>query len=68
MIRGKRYSLKEKSRIYTFVGGRVELEDVEEIIVSSSNNHKLKTADKKKHIIPPIWIHIEIDRVEDWIS
>jgi len=68
MIRGKSYPLKEKNRVYTFVGGRVELENVEEIIVSSSNNHKLKTTDGKKHIIPPTWIHIEIDRLGDWIS
>jgi len=67
MINGKRYPIKEEKRRYVFVGKDVELENVIEIIVSNSNNHRLKTADGKLHIIPPTWIHIEIDSKEDWI-
>ena len=67
MIRGKKYSVKENVRKYTFIGAYIELENVIEIIVSNSNNHKLKTADGKLHIISSGWIHIEITSDKDWI-
>lgn len=68
MIRGKSYPIKERRRIYRFVGAKVELENVEELIISNSGNHRLKTADGRKHIVPPGWVHIEIDRDEDWME
>ena len=66
MIKGKEYSVKESKRKYTF-GRNIELEDVREIIVSNSGNHKIKTADGKLHIISPEWTHIEITSDEDWV-
>ena len=68
MIKGKKYCIKEDKRKYFFIGANVELENVTEIIVSSSNNHKIKTDDGKLHIIPPTWIHIEIISSRDWIK
>jgi len=68
MIRGKSYPVKEKKRVYRFVDAKVELENVEELIVSNSGNHKLKTSDGKKHIVSPGWMHIEIDREEGWME
>ena len=66
-MKGKKYSVKESRRKYIFIGANVELEDVTEIIVSSSNNHRLKTANGKLHIVAPNWIHIEITSDEDWV-
>lgn len=57
--------LKEKQRIYYFSGGeKVVLNEVIELIVRDSGTHRIKTADKKLHIIPTGWIHIEIDESE----
>lgn len=59
-------NLKEKKRTYVFPGNeKVELFDVIELIVRPSGTHRLKTNDKKLHIIPLGWIHIEIDE-EEW--
>lgn len=56
----------EKSRTYIFPKGeKVVLINVEELKVSESGNHRLKTSDGKLHIIPTGWIHIEID-TEKW--
>lgn len=58
--------LTEKSRKYTFPGGDiVELNEVTELAFGSSGTHRIKTADKKLHIIPKGWIHVEIDE-ENW--
>lgn len=54
--------VNERSRKYVYPGGNViELEGVLEIIISSSGNHRIRTRDKKLHIIAPGWLHIEID-------
>lgn len=56
--------LTEKQRTYTFPGGdKVTLENVTELKVSESGNHRIK-AGGKLHIIPVGWIHIEIDETE----
>ena len=61
------YQVKEKKRKYTFVGATVELEDVEQIIITDSNNHRINTSDGLLHIIPPKWIHIEIESDGIWV-
>ena len=66
MIIGNRYCVKESKRRYTF-GGIVELEDVEEILVSHSGNHRIKTKDGHLHIISPTWNHIDITSDRDWV-
>lgn len=55
----------EKSRIYHFPSGDVELKDVTELIVRDSGTHRLKTKDGKSHIVPAGWLHIELD-IKDW--
>lgn len=60
----------EKKRIYTFESGcRIILENVVDLSVSDSGNHRLKTLDEHGvshlHIVPPEWIHIEIE-AEEW--
>lgn len=67
MIRGKKYSVEESKRKYTFSNTYITLENVTEIMVSNSNNHKIKTADGKLHIISSGWIHIEITSDRDWV-
>ncbi|MFG6117224.1 hypothetical protein ACGTN9_18890 [Halobacillus sp. MO56] len=58
--------LREKERIYYFPNDdKVVLNNVVELIVRESGTHRIKTEDKKLHIIPHGWIHIEIDE-EDW--
>lgn len=58
--------LKESKRVYHFPNNEtVVLENVTELIVSASGNHRLKTADKKLHIVPTGWNHIEIHE-KDW--
>lgn len=65
MEESKAVKLKEKKRIYTFPqGDKVILENVTELIVRESGNHRLKTADGNLHIVPAGWIHIEIDDSE----
>ena len=59
--------LERQKRTYYFPGNeKVELENVTELIVTESGNHRLKTADDKLHIIPPGWIHIEIYDQTEW--
>lgn len=59
--------VEESQRVYIFPNGdRVVLKNVTELIVRESGAHRLKTADGKLHIIPPTWIHIEIE-AEDWV-
>lgn len=52
----------ERSRLYTFQGGeRVRLENVTHFVARESGTHRLKTQDGKLHIVPPGWLHVEID-------
>lgn len=65
MNNGQAVKLSESKRTYTFPGGdQVVLENVTELVVSESGNHRIKANDKL-HIIPPKWIHVEIDE-KDW--
>lgn len=58
--------LNEKQRVYHFPNNSsVVLNNVVELIVRDSGTHRIKTEDKKLHIIPTGWIHIEINEV-DW--
>jgi hypothetical protein len=66
MYIGNPIPLEEKSRTYYFPGGdKVVLNNVVELIVRESGTHRVKTKDPegnvRLHIIPPKWIHIEID-------
>lgn len=66
--------LNERSRTYYYLrGGQsyqafvpVRLERVVGICVRPSGNHRLKTADGMLHIMPPGFVHIEID-ADDWV-
>lgn len=51
----------ERSRIYTFPNGTVQLAGVSALNVRDSGTHRLKTTDGKLHIVPVGWLHIEID-------
>lgn len=52
----------ESQRVYTFANGeQVALKGVTHFLARESGTHRLKTSDGKLHIIPPTWIHIEID-------
>lgn len=64
----KSIKLNEKSRTYSFgEAGQVRLENVIELTVSESGNHRLKTADGNLHIVPADWIHILIeDESHNW--
>lgn len=63
---GEAIELNEKKRVYDFGNGDfVVLENVVELRVSESGNHRLKTADGSLHIVPPFWIHIEIE-ADEW--
>jgi len=67
-MKNKVYAVNEKTRKYTFENGKtIELEDVEQIIITDSNNHRINTSDGKLHIIPPTWIHIEIESDGIWV-
>lgn len=56
----------EKSRVYIFPNDeKVTLENVTELMVSNSGNHRLKTQDGKHHIIPVGWLHIELE-IDNW--
>lgn len=59
--------LSEQKRIYYFPNNEsVVLENVTELKISVSGNHRLKTADNKLHIIPTGWLHIEIHDEKEW--
>jgi hypothetical protein len=63
---GQPIKLNEKERIYFFPNNeKVILRNIVELIVRESGTHRIKTADKKLHIIPNGWIHIEINE-EEW--
>jgi|JI10StandDraft_1071094.scaffolds.fasta_scaffold40787_2 hypothetical protein len=66
MNESKKINPPERSRTYRFPGNQVlTLKDVTELSVSPSGTHRVKTSDKKLHIVPVGWIHIEID-ADDW--
>lgn len=64
----KTVKLNEKYRAYDFGPfGKIELENVIELVVRDSGTHRLKTADGHLHIVPEGWIHIEIeDEIKEW--
>lgn len=59
----------EKSRTYHFPGGeKVALQDVRAFASRQSGTHRLETGEgveRRLHIIPSGWLHIEID-AGDW--
>lgn len=58
-------TVNERQRKYLYPDGQeIVLSGVVSIAVSDSGNHRLNTADGKKHIIAPGWRHIEIDAAE----
>ena len=62
MIEGTKLKVNEKERIYDFgLGDKVILKDVFEVVIRPSGTHRVKTKDKKMHIISPDWIHIKIN-------
>lgn len=64
--RNEAIKLNEKQRVYYFPNeSKVVLNNVTELIIRESGTHRLKTSDKKIHVIPAGWIHIEINE-EDW--
>lgn len=66
MSESKPIKLNEKKRTCKYPTGEdVELENVTELIIRDSGKHKLKTADKKLHIVREDWRHIVIDE-EEW--
>lgn len=55
----------ERSRTYHFAGGEsTTMFNVTHLLVRPSGNHRLRTADGKLHIIPPVFLRIEIDSDE----
>lgn len=61
--------ITENFRIYTFPSGQnVMIEKPRELFVSKdSGNHRIKSKDGRLHIVPPGWLHIEIDsEVGEW--
>lgn len=59
--------LNEQKRIYYFPNNEIIiLENVTELKVSESGNHRLKTSDNNLHIIPTGWLHIEILNEKEW--
>ena len=60
-------SVQEHTRTYTFPGGdTVTLKDVEQLTIRPSGVHRLQTKDGKYHVVPPTWIHIELELPEGW--
>ena len=52
----------EKTRTYYFPGGeKVVLENVTHFLARESGTHRLQTQDGKFHIVPPGWLHVELD-------
>lgn len=68
MSRVTQLAVPERSRTYHYSSGDITditLENVTHFGKSDSANHYLNTADGKKHIIAPGWVHIELD-VDEW--
>lgn len=51
----------ERSRVYTFPGQTVRVENVVKLCVRPSGTHRLETASGQKFIIAPSWLSIAID-------
>lgn len=61
------HKLNEITRTYTFSdGSRITIEAVRELSISPSDNHRLKTADGRLHIVRGNWNHIEINSEKGW--
>lgn len=61
------HKLNEITRTYTFPdGSRITIEAVRELQISASDNHRLKTADGRLHVVRGTWIHIEIQSEKGW--
>jgi hypothetical protein len=54
----------ETSRKYIFPNGEVTIRNVKKLVVRPSGNHRLGTADGKKHIVRAGWLAIEIEARE----
>lgn len=58
----KALAYPERYRSYEFPdGAQVVIREVVALHVSESGTHRLKTADRLLHIVPPGWNHIVID-------
>lgn len=56
----------EKSRTYIYNNGfKLSIDNVVDVTVSASGNHRLETQCGKKYIVVPSWIAIELD-TEQW--
>lgn len=68
MVEGIKTKLNETERIYYFMGNnKVVLKNVRELIVRPSGTHRVITKDKRLHIIPHGWIHIDIESPKSWV-
>lgn len=64
---GKTHKLNEIARTYTFPNGdRITIEQVRELQISASDNHRLVTEDGRLHVVRGNWIHIEIQSEKGW--
>ena len=60
-------TINEKTRIYRFPNGEwIEVEDVQELEVSSSGGHRITTKTGKMYYIPFKWLAIEIESDHGW--
>lgn len=56
----------ERSRTYVYPdGARTTIVDVTHVAAPKGRSHRLITADRRKHIIAPGWLRIEID-TDEW--
>jgi len=61
------HALTEDVRVYTFANEQtVTIEKVRNLAISASGNHRLITEDKRLHIVPKGWLHIEIQSEKGW--
>lgn len=52
----------ERRRIYTYANGSTfTVENVSDVAISKSGNHRLNTKDGRKFIVMAGWIAIEVD-------
>lgn len=54
----------EVFREYVFANGKVRIENVTELCIRPSGNHRLNTADGRKFVIPVGWLAIEVGAAE----
>ncbi len=67
MVEGTITNVIEDERTYYFPNGKVELQNVMELLVRPSGTHRLKTKDGTMHIIPTGWLHIAIKSPNNWV-